>query len=85
MEGQRRSEVGPVLSGVEMMKAALASSLHPRLEKLKRCSSLLNPGMPYQEAACQVQFGIIKLIVTCDKLTCKEGGKYLGAVVQIPG
>lgn len=85
MEGQRRSEVGPVLSGMEMMKAALAASSHPRLEKLKRCSSLLNPGKPYQEAACQVQFGIIKLIVTCDKLTCKEGDKYLGAVVQIAG
>lgn len=41
--------------------------------------------MPHQEAACQVQFGIIKLIVTCDKLTCKEGDKCLGAVVQIPG
>ena len=37
-------------------------------------------GMPYhQEASCQVQFGIIKLIVTCDKLTCKESDKHLGA------
>lgn len=37
------------------------------------------------EVSCQVQFGIIKLIVTRDKLTCKESDKYLSALLEFHG
>lgn len=64
--------MGAESSGMEITESDPGRSLHPLLEKLKTVFILLNTGMLYhQEDSCQVQFEIITVIVTCDKLTCE--------------